>query len=171
MLQSARRHEPRLPCGDLFNMTRLLLLGVELQIKFTKSKSEFYIFCAKAETWAVLNFMDATLHVRHLKLLPTIQLAHKKVLENVKARNMTRVALKTFTFGAGSKSVSIDSSVLKTLLFTMLRKTDFLGLPDTKPYYFRNFCLNHFVMYVNGLQVPSKGIHLNTAIVKSSMMA
>jgi len=50
---------------------------------------------------------------------------------------MTRVALKTLTFGAGSKSVSIDNAVLgtlpKRLLFMMLRNVDFTGSADTNP--------------------------------------
>ena len=42
----------------------------------------------------------ATLHVRHVKPSPTIQLAHAKALKKVNAQyDMTRVALKTFTFG------------------------------------------------------------------------
>jgi hypothetical protein len=50
---------------------------------------------------------------------------------------MTRVALKTYTFGAGSKSVSTQKAVSellpKSLLFTMLRNTDFTGSSDTNP--------------------------------------
>jgi hypothetical protein len=154
--------------GDLFNVPRILLPGVQLQIKFTKSKSDFYVMSAKADTEAVFRFLDATLHVRHVKPSPTIQLAHTRALEKVNARyDMTRVALKTFTFGAGIKSVSIDNAVLgtlpKRLLFTMLRNVDFTGSPDTNPCFFRHFGLNNFVMYVNGRQVPSEGLSLNTA--------
>ena len=73
-----------------------------------------------------------------MKPTPTIQLAHVEALEKVNARfSMTRVALKTFTFGSGSKSLSIDKTVLGTLpksvLFTILRKTDFTGSTDTTP--------------------------------------
>jgi hypothetical protein len=47
-----------------------------------------------------------------VKPSPTIQQAHDKSLENVNARyDMTRVALKTFIFGAGLKSMSIDNAV------------------------------------------------------------
>jgi hypothetical protein len=88
---------------------------------------------------------------------------------------MTRVAIKTFTFEGGSKSMSIDNAVLGTLdkfvLFTMLQKTDFTGSPDSNPYYFRHLAINHFVMYVNARQVPSEGLTLNTACVKTWTMA
>jgi hypothetical protein len=36
---------------------------------------------AKADTEAIFRFLDATLHVRHVKPSPTIQLAHAKDLE------------------------------------------------------------------------------------------
>ena len=47
---------------------------------------------------------------------------------------MTTFALKTFTFGVGSKSDSIEKAMLGTLpkrLFTMLRTVDFTGSPST----------------------------------------
>jgi hypothetical protein len=110
-----------------------------------------------------------------VKPSPTIGTAHAKTLEKVNARYMTRIALKTFTFGAGSKSVSIENAVLETLpkhlLFTMLRNVDFTGSPDTNPYFFRHFGLNNFVMYVNGRQVPSDGMSLNTANAKTCTTA
>jgi hypothetical protein len=36
---------------------------------------------AKADNGAVFKFLDATLHVRHVKPSPTFQLAHSKALE------------------------------------------------------------------------------------------
>jgi len=56
---------------------------------------------------------------------------------------MTRVELKTITFSAGSKSLSIDNAVLgpvpKRLLFTMVKNVDFIGTMDTKPYKFQHY--------------------------------
>ena len=162
--------------GDLFNVPRLLLPGVQLQIKFTKPKNDFCVMSTKADTGAVFKFLDGTLHVRHVKPSPTIHLAHAKALEKVNARyDTTRVALKTFSFGAGSKSVSIGNAVLgilpKRLLFTVLRNVDFTGSADTNPYIFRHFDLNYFVMYVNGRQVSSEGLSLNTVDAKTFTMA
>jgi hypothetical protein len=103
------------------------------------------------------------MHVKHVKPSPNIQLEHAKVLEKVNARyEMTRVALKTSTFAVGSKSVSIENTVLgtlpKRLLFTVLRNADFTRSADTNSCPFKHLGLNHFVMYVNGRQVPSEGL-------------
>jgi hypothetical protein len=68
--------------------------------------------------------------------------------------------LKTFAFGAGSKSMSIGNAVLgnfpKSLLFTMLRNVDFTVSADTNPYLFKHFGLNNFLVYVTSVRYPPK---------------
>jgi hypothetical protein len=49
--------------GDLFNEFRVLLHGVQLQINFTKLKSDFYVMSPKGDTGTFFKFLDATLHV------------------------------------------------------------------------------------------------------------
>ena len=70
--------------------------------------------------------------VRRITPNPAILLAHTATLKNGRSLaryNLTRVELKTFTFAAGSKSLSIDNGILgpipKPLLFTMVKNTDF----------------------------------------------
>jgi hypothetical protein len=62
----------------LFNVPLLLLTGLELQIKFAKSKSEFYVLRSKVDTGAVYIFLDAAKHVRLVRPSPTMRLAHAK---------------------------------------------------------------------------------------------
>jgi len=87
---------------------------------------------------------------------------------------MTRVELKTFTFSAGSKSLSIDNALLgrvpKRLLFTMLKNADFIGTIDTNPYKFRHYDINDFSLFVNGKQYPNKGLSLGMDQEKTSLM-
>jgi len=128
-----------------------------------------------ADTGSVFKFLDSTLHVIHVKPSPTVHLAHANALEIVNARyDMTRVALKTITFGAGSISLSIANKVLgilpKRLLFTMLQNMDFTASSDTNPYLFSHFGLNYFVIYVNGRLVPSEELSLNSAVSKTCTM-
>jgi hypothetical protein len=63
---------------DLFNVLRLLLPGVQLQIRFTKFRSNFSVLSSKSKTGAVFKFLDVTLHVRHVKTSPSIQLVQAK---------------------------------------------------------------------------------------------
>ena len=162
--------------SDIFNIPQLLLPGVQLQITFTKSKSDFYLLGSAVDSKAVFKFLDVTLFVKHVKPSPSLLLAHTNALEKVNARyDVTRVVLKTFTFSSGSKSLSIDNAILgtipKRLLFTMVKNEDFVGKVNTNPYKFQHFGLNSFVMYVNGVQVPSGGLSLNTSHEKSTTLA
>jgi hypothetical protein len=104
-------------CGkihdDIFNVPQLLPPGVQLQITFTKSKSDFYLLASSADSKAVFRFLDVTLFVKHVKPSPPLLLAHTNELEKVNARHdVVRLVLKTSTFNSGSKSLSIDNAIL-----------------------------------------------------------
>ena len=77
---------------------------------------------------------------------------------------MTRVELKTFTFSAGSKSLTIDNAVLgpvpKHLLFNMGKNADFIGTIDTNPYKFQHYDISDFSLFVNGKQYLNEGLSL-----------
>jgi len=97
----------------------------------------------EADSKTTFKFLDAQLLVKRVKPNPVTLSAHTAALNTgVLARYcMTRIELKTFTFSAGSKSLSIDNAVLgpvpKRLLFTMVKNADFIGTVDTNPYKFQ----------------------------------
>ena len=161
---------------DICNVPKFLLPGIKLQIKFTKAKSSFYLMSTDAESKTTFKFLDAQLLVKRIKPNPKIPLAHEALLKTERALYpITRVELKTFTFSAGPQSLSIDQAVIgripKRLLFTMVDNTDFLGAINTNPYNFQHFGLRTFVMYVNGRQIPTEGLNLDTGHEKTSVMA
>jgi len=142
-------------CGrvhsDICNVTKFLLPGIKLQIKFTKAKSSFYLMSTAADSTTTFKFLDAQLLVTRIKANPKIPMAHEALLKTELALYpITRVELKTFTFSAGPQSLSIDQAVIgripKRLLFTMIAKTDFLGTINTNPYNFQHFGLPTFVI-------------------------
>lgn len=53
----------------------------------------------------------------------------------------------------------------------MMRNEDFLRSSTSNPFNFRHFNLTHFVMYVNGKQIPSEGgLSLDMGHEKTSVM-
>ena len=86
----------------------------------------------------VFKFLGITLHVRRVESSPTIQ------MEN--SNDTTRMALKSFTLGVDSKTVSVDNAVLgslsKHLLLAMLQSSDFEISTDTDPYVKLNYIRN-----------------------------
>ena len=110
-----------------------------------------------------LKILGSLLYVKRFRPNSSILTAHNEaLLAGYPIRyNITRIELKTFTFSAGSQSLSIDNAVLgrlpKSLIFTMVKDTDFLGTISTNPFNFRHFDLNHYALYVNGRQIPPEG--------------
>jgi len=57
----------------------------------------------------------------------------------------------------------------KRLIFTLVINTDFLGSRNSNPYNLRHYALTNFKMYVNGRQIPSESLSLNTGHEKTSV--
>jgi hypothetical protein len=162
--------------SDICNVPKFLLPGIQLQIKFTKAKPSFYLMNTAADCKTTFTFFDAKLLVRRIRANPNIPLAHETNFKTDLARyNLTRVELKTVTFSAGPQSLSINQAVMghipKSLLFAMIANIDFLGTINTNPYKFQHFGLRTFVMYVNGRQIPSEPVAINTGHEKTTVMA
>jgi hypothetical protein len=143
--------------SDICNITKFLLRSIKLQIVFTKAKPGFYLMNTATDSKATFKFLDA----KRIRANPQIPLAHEAILKtNLPRYNLTRVELKTFTFSAGSQSLSIDQAVMgcipKRPWYTMIANTDFLGTINTNPYNFQHFGLGTFAMIVNGKQIPSE---------------
>ena len=130
-----------------------------------------------ADSKTTFKFLDAQLLVKRVKPDPVTPLPHIATLNtgDLARYNMTRVELKTFIFSAGSKSLSIDNAVLgpvpKRLLFTMVKKSDFIGTIDTKPYKFQHYDISDFSLFVNGKQYPNEGLSLGMDNEKTSVMS
>ena len=130
----------------------------------------------EAASKTTFKFMDAQLLVKRVKPDRVTPLAHIATLNTgaLAGYNMTRVELKTFTFSAGSKSLSIDNAILgrvpKRLLFTMVKNADFIGTIDTNPYKFRHYDISDFSLFVNRKQYPNEGLSLGMDHEKTSVM-
>ena len=70
--------------------------------------------------------------------------------------------------------LSVDYAVLgpiaKLLLFTMVKKTDFIGSLDSNPYRFQHCDISDFSLFVNGKHFPNRGLSLSMDHEKTSVM-
>ena len=102
--------------SDIFNVPTLLIPGVHIQVKVDRSKSEFYLLNTNTDEKAVFKFTDAALYMRHVKPNPSLLIAHTQALKETTSRyDVTKVALKTVTFGSGSKRPSTMSYLVHYL--------------------------------------------------------
>jgi hypothetical protein len=147
-----------------------------VNIRLTRARREFYLMAHDPHSKVSFKILEARLLVRHIELNPSILHAHNTTLEagGLAKYHLTRVDVKTFTFAAGSHSLSIDNTVLgllsKRLLFTLVKNKDYVGTLNSNPYNFRHYGIREFELYVNGRQIPSEGLHIDTGHEKTTVM-
>jgi len=128
-----------------------------------------------ADSKTTFKFLDPQLLVKRVKTDRVTPLDHVDTLNTgaLASYNMTRFELKTFTFSAGSKSLSIYNALLgpvpKLLLFIMVKNADFIGTVDTNPYKFQHY-ISDFSLFVNGKQYSNEGLSLGLDHEKTSVM-
>jgi len=147
--------------ADICNVPTLIINGVKMQIKLNKAKPAFYLLSNKEDSKAYLKVPESLLYVKRIKPSAHVLTAHNEtLLEGYPVRyNLTRIELKTFTFAAGSQSLSMINAILgrlpKRLIITMV-KNQTLSALSSNPYNFRQYDLTHFALYITGMQVPPK---------------
>jgi len=118
------------------------------------------------------KFFDAQLLIRRVSPNPVILLAHKSTLTkgSLARYNLTRVEIKTFTFSARSKLLSIDNASQKRLLFIMVKNTDFIGSLNSNMYKFQHYDISDFSLFVNGKVFPNDNLSLGMDYEKTFVM-
>ncbi|XP_065211251.1 uncharacterized protein F54H12.2-like [Planococcus citri] len=97
--------------SDLFNHDRALLNGVELRLRLIISRPSFSLITSTNNEYKV-QFLDAALNIRKMKLNPSILIAHSKTLDKCTAKYpITRVDVKTTTLASGLRSYTIDNLI------------------------------------------------------------
>lgn len=143
---------------DIFNQDKFMINGVDMTIKFIKSKKEFHLM---GVTTAHLELIEANLFVRKVKINPSILIAHNRALGVTTAKYpITRVEIKTFTIAADIQSKSIDHLFLgqlpKRCIIGMVDGTAFNGSLATNPFNFKHFNYNYLSLYLDSTQIPSR---------------
>jgi hypothetical protein len=114
--------------SDICNVATYLLPGVRMRIKLIKAKRDFYLTNKDADSKVVFKLLDSQLLVMRIEPNRAYLIIHTKALQAgaVAKYNITRVEVKSFTFGSGSQSMFIDNAVLgtlpKRLLFAFTKK-------------------------------------------------
>ncbi|XP_024880599.1 uncharacterized protein F54H12.2-like [Temnothorax curvispinosus] len=144
---------------DVFNQDKFLINGVEVRMRLVRSKD---LFCLMENTsTSKIRILDASLLVRRAKISPGILLAHAKMLSQTTAKYpLTRVEVKTFTIHAGLVGESLDNVILgqlpKRIIVGFVDNRAFNGDRKLNPFNFKNYGINFFSLYADGIQIPSR---------------
>ena len=143
--------------ADLFSSDRLLINGVDMNIKLTRAPEAFYLLGPSDDAKVRIKILDATLFMTQVEVKPPLLLAHTKVLSMKRKAiyPVTHAQIKTFTASSGSQQISIDNAFLgpvpKRILIALVKSTAYVGSVSTNPFHFHHYDMTQFMLYVNGV--------------------
>jgi hypothetical protein len=153
----------RLHC-DIFNINRYLLSNVNVSVKLTRNKPEFYLL-GDGEYQIVID--DAFLRIRRVRISPHIALSHAKMLESINAKYpIKRVVLKQFSLPYMSSKCSlsnISTGILpQRVVVGFLDTTAYDGSLKLNPFNFKNLNVQKLTLKVASKALPySSGLELD----------
>ena len=144
------------PHLDLCFQERLILNGIDIKMRFVRSKDAF---CLMGNGKVKLE--DVSLFVRKIKVHPSLQLGHIKALEKATAKYpIRRVETKVFSIPKGNMSCNQENLFLrqlpKRLVLGLVSNTTFNGHADENPFNFKHYDIDFLAIYLDGNQIPAK---------------
>lgn len=133
--------------SDIFNQNKYLLNGVQMGIKFYKSRPEFALMTTEGDTVKYsIKITDAVLIIRKVKMSPALLVAHATTMLKHSARYpITRVEVKNVTIPRGIQSTSLENVFLgqmpQRIIVGFVDSDAFNGSLTTNPFDFQTF--NH----------------------------
>lgn len=150
------------PKLDFFYTDKLLLNGIPLDLKLFPSPSDFVLLCKKNDY--VLNLLECTFRVCHVRVNPEILFAHDEVLKKGKMAeyHFDHNDLKSYTIAPGLSTFSVDNMWLdrvpRNLMLAFVDSDRFNGKIDKNPFSFEHNNTQQIALYVNGTPVPNRPI-------------
>ncbi|XP_060092546.1 uncharacterized protein F54H12.2-like [Heteronotia binoei] len=147
--------------SDLFFQEKLLLNGMDVKIKLTRSKDAFCLMADDLNRGCKLNILSASLFVKKVRVAPGVPLGHSEALFTANAKYpVDRVGIKVFSIPAGSRVNNQNNLFLrqlpKLLVIGLVDNESFSGAHNKNPFNFKHYDINFFALYLDGEQVLTK---------------
>lgn len=152
--------------ADLFQQNRLLLNGVEVQVKLWPARSTFTLMSpAKDKTYKII-ITEAILKVCKINLSPSVSLAHAEMLSQTPAKYpFERSDIKTFNIMAGSFSFHAEDlyqgAVPSRLILGLVKSSAYNGSYGLNPYNFIHANCNSIGVYLDDESLPAQPLKPN----------
>lgn len=153
---------------DIFSQDKYLLNGVDVRLRFIRSKDAFVLAFKKSdskkEDYTVkIKMLQMSLFVRKAKLNPVIVLAHGKALQHATAKYpIKRVLTNVHSISQGVMNFVKDNLYLskrpQKLIIGFVLSKAFNGDFDEDPFNFKHFNINSLALFSDGHQIPSKAL-------------
>src|SRR6266536_5161155 len=152
--------------SDLFVQGRYLPSEINMRIRLVRSRDAFCLM--STGTPYKVKIVECKLHIRKVKLRPSIYIAHAKTLEKGNAKYpIRRVVCKTFTVHSGNLDIvqeSLFAGQLPTrVVIGCVENEAFNGSYIRNPFNFKHFDLSQIKLYLDGQQQTIKPLEPNYA--------
>ncbi|KAM3848300.1 uncharacterized protein F54H12.2-like [Vipera latastei] len=146
--------------SDLFFQDRLLINGVDVKVKLTRSRNEFCVMKDGNENYKV-QLLAASLFVKRVKVAPGVRLGHAEALLSSNAKYpIDRVGMKVYSIPAGSLVCNQENLFLgqlpKQLVIGFVDNASFSGDYERNPFNFLHCNVNFCALHCDGEQIPAK---------------
>ena len=147
--------------ADLFFQEKLLLNGVDVKIKLTRSKDAFCLMAGGAPARYKVQILSASLFVKKVRVAPGVRLGHAEALLTANAKYpVDRVSMKVFSIPRGSRVANQENLFLgqlpKQVIIGLVDNEAYSGSFQKNPFFFQHFNINFAALYLDGEQVPTK---------------
>lgn len=150
--------------SDLCQQPRLIVNGVELQIKLWSAKDEFTLMSSEEGSAYRIQFVEAYFCVCKITPIPAVLLAHAELLKEKPAiYPFTRTKMKAFQLSKGQYSFHLEdmSNVPNDLVVAMVNADSYSGSYSSNPYTFQHYDLSSLGVYLDDESIPAKPLKMN----------
>jgi len=151
---------------DIFGQSKLIPNNVPLRVVFTRSRPNFCLMATAIGAYSI-SICKAELHVKRIKINPSILIAHNKLLaeDHTAKFPINRVEVKTFTVQAGGLTFEqrIISGQEPIRIILGLIANNAINDITRNPYNFLHYNLNYLSLTRNGVPVTTRPLQPNFA--------
>lgn len=145
---------------------RALIGGTTIVFKFTPQNPNYYIINKNSKINVKVEFIDANLYLRRLRIVQAVVEAHRETLHTAPIKYpITRVEVNSFNIPSTVTNIMIDNvhygQLPRRMFITFVKNLSFNGVYDTSPFDFEHFNLDEIKVFIDGIQYPTKAYKPN----------
>ncbi|KAK3086425.1 hypothetical protein FSP39_018310 [Pinctada imbricata] len=151
---------------ELFQMDRYILNQVAIQVKFYRSRPEFYLLSSKTSAKYNAKLEEVILRVCKCKINPAVILSHAKMLETTSAKYpYKKTEVKMYNVAKGVRNVSLENMFSGTrpdrIYIAFVSSQAVAGDYTKNPYNFQHYNILHIALHSDGTPIANSPLKLN----------
>ena len=166
MVQSAIADTIGVPLEDVFSLSRYLINGVQVKLKFFQSKNPFRLIAQSTTEKYKLIITDVVFKACKVTLEPGMLSAHGESIKETPAiYPFIKSEVKSFAIASGTFTINLDDvfqgNVPSRLVCGLVKGEAYSGSYQTNPFNFKNCNIESFTVYADGRALPGGGLKQN----------